>query len=80
MIAKRIDGDTTYFRVFSGRIVFRDKGLNFVAHRLVYGALTCNRSEASGFRAPTCLFDCSAMFRIDSSQLGSAFTLCKRAA
>jgi hypothetical protein len=79
MIAKRIDGDTTYFRVFSGRIIFRDKRLNFVAHRLVYGALACNRGEPSGFRATTCLFDCSPLFRTDSSQLGCAFTLCKRA-
>jgi hypothetical protein len=74
MIAKGVDGNATYFRVFSRGIVFRNKRLHLAAHCLVNRALARNSSESSGFCPATRFFDRAAVVRTDSTQLGSAFT------
>jgi hypothetical protein len=40
MIPKRIDGDTSHFRIFAARIVACDERLHFVPQGIVHGMLS----------------------------------------
>jgi hypothetical protein len=80
MTAQRINGNPTYFRIFTSHIILRDKRLNLVAHRFVDCHLSRDCSTACSFGTTTGFEQRASISASNTTHLSGTFTPGKRPA
>ena len=63
MVSQSINSYSSYFKIFASQIIFGDKGLDFITHRLVYRTLTGDCRKARGLSAATSLLNRTTISR-----------------
>jgi hypothetical protein len=75
MIAERIDGDASNFRILIGDIIFCNKRLDLVAHCLINSSLASDCSETCSFSAASSLLNSAPIPQCDATHFRRPFTL-----
>jgi hypothetical protein len=78
VIAECVNRNPAHFRIFSTEIVFRDEGLDFVAHGLVDGHLSSDCRTACSFGTTSCFEQRTAISTFNTTQFSSTLAFGKR--